>query len=63
LLSETLKNMIFLEMDIERSKQSLALKADLNLLDAFRLFDKFGLGILSKIDFEEGMKKLGLYSV
>lgn len=33
--------MIFLEMDIEKSKQSLALKSDFNLYDAFRIFDKY----------------------
>ena len=38
--------MVFLELDIEKSKQSLALKADFNLLDAFRLFDKFQIGEL-----------------
>lgn len=62
-LADALKNMIFLEMDIEKSKQKLALKGDFNLLDAFRLFDKYGLGDITKLDFEEGLKTLGIYSI
>lgn len=55
--------MIFLEMDIEKAKQKLALKSDFNLFDAFRLFDHYSLGDITKLDFESSLKKVGLYAV
>jgi Ca2+-binding EF-hand superfamily protein len=55
--------MIFLEIDIEKAKQKLALKLDFNLFDAFRMFDKYSLGDITKLDFEEGLKKVGLYAI
>lgn len=55
--------MIFLENDIEKSKQTLSLKADFNLLDAFRLFDTKGEGQIYKEDLEQGFKGLGIYVV
>jgi hypothetical protein len=54
--------MIYLEMDIEKSKQALSLKADFNLIDAFRLFDKHSLGEIYKSDLDDGFKKLGVYA-
>lgn len=36
---EALKEIIFLERDLEAAKIDLALKSDFNLMDAFRLFD------------------------
>jgi len=40
--------MIQLEIEIEKKKQTIALKADFNLLDAFRLFDKSIAGEIHK---------------
>ena len=39
------------------------MKADFNLLDAFRLFDKYNLGEIYRADLEEGFKKLGILHV
>lgn len=55
--------MIQLEIEIEKKKQTIALKADFNLLDAFRLFDKSIAGEIHKQDLEECFKKLGIYDV
>ncbi|CDW78545.1 ef hand family protein [Stylonychia lemnae] len=60
-LAEALQNMIQLETEIEKQKQAISLKADFNLLDAFRLFDKTIAGEIFKQDLEEGFKKLGIY--
>lgn len=38
-LVNLLKEIIFLEREVESSKIDLALKSDFNLKDAFRLFD------------------------
>ena len=37
----TLKDLISIENQLESAKQSLSLKYDFNLFDAFRLFDKY----------------------
>jgi len=50
-----------IEMDLERSRQELAIRSDFNLFDAFRLFDKYNSGYLYKIDFKEGLSKLGIF--
>lgn len=39
-----LKEMVFLEREVESAKIELALKSDFNLMDAFRMFDVKGLG-------------------
>ena len=51
---DTLKNLVFLETEQEKIKQSLALKADFNLYDAFKVFDKKNIGELTIIDIEYG---------
>jgi predicted HTH transcriptional regulator len=61
-LAEALKAFVAFEMDNEKAKQQLSLKTDFNLLDAFRLFDKFNLGHIYKLDFEEGLKRLGVFT-
>ncbi len=38
-LANYLKQMIFIERDIESAKIDLSLKADFNLVDSFRIFD------------------------
>lgn len=55
--------MIFTETELEKQKQTLALKADFNLLDAFRLFDRSVAGEIYKYDLVEGFKRLGVYSI
>jgi hypothetical protein len=40
-LINAIKDLINIEMEIEKNKQTLSLKSDFNLFDAFRLFDKY----------------------
>ena len=42
-----LKDIIFLERELESTKVELSLKPDFNLLDAFKLIDSSGLGWVS----------------
>lgn len=46
----TLKDQISIESQLENAKQTLSLKYDYNLFDAFRLFDKHNLGYFNKYD-------------
>ena len=46
--------------EIETSKNTLALKHDFNLIDAFRMFDKYDLGMISVSDIEETFNCLSL---
>eukprot|EP00347_Sterkiella_histriomuscorum_P010442 403376281 len=62
-LAETLIQMITIETQLEKQKQTLALKSDFNLLDAFRLFDRTVSGEIYTHDLEEGLRKLGVYSL
>jgi hypothetical protein len=57
-----LKNLILIETAIEKTKQDLALKADFNMFDAFRMFDKYNIGHLYRSDFEDGLNKLGVFA-
>jgi Ca2+-binding EF-hand superfamily protein len=50
-----------LENETEKAKQQLALKADFNLLDAFKVFDLFNVGEIYKKDLENGFIRLGVY--
>lgn len=45
--------------EIETSKNNLALKHDFNLIDAFRIFDKHDLGIITISDIDETLECLG----
>ena len=56
-----LKDQIRIEGDLETAKHNIALKHDFNLYDAFRLFDKYNLGYLTKYDLQDGLAKLGIY--
>ena len=53
--------MVTLENDLEKAKQSLSLKADFNLIDAFKIFDKYNLGELYRQDLENGLERLHVY--
>lgn len=57
----SLKDIISVELDIERVKQSLSLKADFNLYDLFKLFDKHQIGHIYKNEMEDGLNKLGVF--
>jgi hypothetical protein len=46
-LSDWFKQILFIEKDIESAKIELSLKHDFNLVDAFRLFDRQGLGCIT----------------
>ena len=60
-LANTLKRIIDIDSEVEKTKHELALKSDFNLFDAFRMFDKYNLGSLYKSDFEEGLNKIGVF--
>lgn len=47
---------MFIERDIEAAKIDLALKADFNLVDAFKLFDIKSLGGIAKQDVMDGLR-------
>lgn len=51
-----------MDKDLEVSKQDLALRPDFNLLDFFRTFDINGVGSVSTIELEEGMRRYGVYA-
>ena len=50
------KDLVFLEREVETAKIEVALKADFNLMDAFRLFDTMGRGFITQRDFAEGLR-------
>jgi len=60
-LLRVLREMVYLEREVEVAKEDLALKSDFNLFDAFRLFDKEGNGTISAGEIELGLNNLGLY--
>ena len=50
-----LKEIIFLEREIESSKIELALKSDFNIIDAFKMLDIRGAGAISQEDMKMGL--------
>ena len=60
-LLKVLREMVYLEREVEVAKEDLALKRDFNLFDAFRLFDKEGTGTISAGEVELGLNELGIY--
>ncbi len=54
-LATVLKDIVFLERDVESAKIDLALKADFNLLDAFRMFDLKAFSFVSADDLAYGL--------
>jgi hypothetical protein len=50
-----LKEIVFLERDVESAKIDLALKSDFNLLDAFRMFDMKAFSYISSDDITYGL--------
>jgi len=56
-----LKQFIQLEKELELIKQDLSLRPDFNLLDFFRTFDIEARGTISSNEFNEGLKKFGVY--
>jgi Ca2+-binding EF-hand superfamily protein len=60
-LAETFKETISNEKSLESEKNSLALKADFSLSDAFRVFDRYDYGSVSAADFREGCTLYGSY--
>ena len=53
--------MISLEKDLEQARVSLTLKSDMNLPDAFAIFDLNGDGILTPAEIREGLAAIGVY--
>lgn len=55
-VTEWFKQIIMIEKDIEAAKIELTLKHDFNLVDAFCLFDRQGLGCITQQDLAEGLR-------
>lgn len=55
-LAGLLKEIVFLERDVESAKIDLALKSDFNLLDAFRMFDTKAYSYVSSQDMVDGLR-------
>jgi len=60
-LTTSLRNIINLDLDLEKTKQNLSLRADFNLFVAFRILDQFNNGYLYKTDLETSLSKLRVY--
>jgi Ca2+-binding EF-hand superfamily protein len=60
-LVKVFREIINLEREVELAKQDLALRADYNVFDTFRLFDKKGKGSVSVSEIEEGFNDLGIF--
>lgn len=52
---------ILLEQEYERAKQSLSLKADFNIPDCFKIFDLSDTGFVTKCQFIGALTLLRLY--
>ena len=55
-LAHIFKDLVFLEREVETAKIEVALKADFNLMDAFKMFDIGGRGFITQRDFAEGLR-------
>ena len=55
-VAHSLKQIMFVEREIEAQKIELALRPDFNLVDAFRLFDVKAMGGCSFQDFVDGLR-------
>jgi len=60
-LVRVFREVINLEREVELAKQDLALRADYNVLDTFRLFDRKGKGMISPGEIEEAFNELGIF--
>jgi len=60
-LAVSLKTIIDNEKDLETYKNTLALKSDFNLLDAFRFFDTTEKGFITRGQLEDGLNEFGIY--
>lgn len=58
-ISNFLKKIVFLEREIERWKQDLALRPDFNLLDFFALFDGEEKGYLTNFEIKDMVNNIG----
>jgi len=51
-----MKDIVFAEREVESAKIELALKSDFNIVDAFKMFDRRGIGAISQTDIKEGLQ-------
>ena len=58
---EAIKELISLEHELEISKQNLALRADFNLYDAFKIFDPTNYGSVALIDIQDAFNAYGVF--
>jgi len=56
-LAKIFKDIVYIERELESNKIELALKADFNLKDAFRLFDLKGIGSFTAQDLVQALDK------
>lgn len=57
----TLKDLLDMELDLEKSKINLSLKPDFNLIDLFRMFDIENKGYITFDEFRSGLYLFHLY--
>lgn len=51
----SLKDIVFAEREVESAKIELALKSDFNMVDAFKMLDLRGGGLLTQQDLSDGL--------
>ncbi|CAG9319367.1 unnamed protein product [Blepharisma stoltei] len=54
---------IGLDRDLEASRRDLALCSDFTLIDAFNIFDINNYGFVTQVEFEEGLRSLGILPI
>jgi Ca2+-binding EF-hand superfamily protein len=57
----TLNDLLYMELDLEKSKIDLSLKPDFNLVDLFRMFDIENKGYITFDEFRSGLYLFHLY--
>lgn len=55
-MTQVIKEIVFIEREVESAKIDLALKTDFNLVDAFRLFDTKHQSLITQQHLEDGLR-------
>ena len=58
---EFIRNLIYYENELDRSKVDLAIRNDFNVEDSFRLFEIEGRGYITELDFKYGLNKINIF--
>ena len=60
-LVQSLRDLIRIENEIESEKTHLGNKHDFNLIDAFKIFDQRGYGVVDSYELMEGLNSIGVF--